>query len=80
MARVHRAATERIRIVRRLDFTQPERIAHTYAEHGAILNAILARDAERAAALLQAHIGDSQAAVRKITLHRLYATRRTQAA
>lgn len=80
IARVHRAATERIRIVRRLDFTQPDRIARTYAEHGAILEAILTRDAERACALLQAHIGDSQAAVRKITLHRLYATRRAQAA
>lgn len=80
IARVHRAATERIRIVRRLDFTQPDRIAHTYAEHGAILGAILARDAERAVALLRTHIDDSQAAVRKITLHRLYATRRAQAA
>ncbi len=80
IARVHRAATERIRIVRRLDFTQPDRIARTYAEHGAILTAILQRDAERATALLEAHIGDSQAAVRKITLHRMYATRRAQAA
>lgn len=80
IARVHRAATERIRIVRQLDFTQPERIARTYAEHGAILTAILQRDAEQATALLQAHIGDSQAAVRKITLHRMYATRRAQAA
>ena len=80
IARVHRAATERIRIVRRLDFTQPERIARTYAEHGAILQAILQRDAGGATTLLQAHIGDSQAAVRKITLHRLYATRRAQAA
>lgn len=80
IARVHRAATERIRIVRRLDFTQPDRIDRTYTEHGAILDAILAHDAERATALLQAHIDDSQAAVRKITLHRLYATRRAQAA
>ncbi|WP_156333202.1 FCD domain-containing protein, partial [Achromobacter sp. 2789STDY5608621] len=80
IARVHRAATERIRIVRRLDFTQAERITRTYAEHGAILQAILRRDAEQATALLRAHIGDSQAAVRKITLHRLYASRRAQAA
>lgn len=80
IARVHRAATERIRIVRRLDFTQPERITRTYAEHGAILQAILRRDAEQATALLRDHIGDSQAAVRKITLHRLYASRRAQAA
>lgn len=80
IARVHRAATERIRIVRRLDFTQPDRIASTYAEHGAILSAVLARDATTAAGLLQAHIRDSQDAVRKITLHRLYATRRAKAA
>ncbi|EHK64297.1 GntR family transcriptional regulator [Achromobacter arsenitoxydans] len=80
IARVHRAATERIRIVRRLDFTQPDRIDSTYDEHGAILSAILARDGAGAARLLQAHIQDSQDAVRKITLHRLYSTRRAKAA
>ncbi|MFD4838629.1 GntR family transcriptional regulator [Achromobacter sp. NPDC058515] len=80
IARVHRAATERIRIVRRLDFTQPNRIGKTYEEHGAILNAVLAGDGALAAGLLQAHIRESQAAVRKITLHRLYSTRRAKAA
>lgn len=80
IARVHRAATERIRIVRRLDFTQPDRIGKTYEEHGAILAAVLAGDGALAAALLQAHIQDSQDAVRKITLHRLYSTRRAKAA
>ncbi|AVJ29079.1 GntR family transcriptional regulator [Achromobacter spanius] len=80
IARVHRAATERIRIVRRLDFTQPDRIGTTYREHGAILSAVLACDGARAAELLRAHIKDSQDAVRKITLHRLYATRRAKAA
>lgn len=80
IARVHRAATERIRIVRRLDFTQPERIGKTYEEHGAILAAVLAGDGALAATLLQAHIQDSQDAVRKITLHRLYSTRRAKAA
>ncbi len=80
IARVHRAATERIRIVRRLDFTQPDRIASTYDEHGAILSAVLARDATGAVRLLRAHIQDSQDAVRKITLHRMYATRRAKAA
>ncbi|WP_088141998.1 GntR family transcriptional regulator [Achromobacter xylosoxidans] len=80
IARVHRAATERIRIVRRLDFTLPERIGKTYEEHGAILDAALAADAARAVALLQAHIQGSQAAVRKITLHRLYSARGARAA
>ena len=66
--------------MRRLDFTQPDRIRTTYEEHGAILSALLARDADGAARLLRAHIQDSQDAVRKITLHRLYATRRAKAA
>lgn len=79
MARVHRAATERIRIVRRLDFTQTDRIAKTYDEHGMILRAIGARDAAQACALLRAHIEASQAEVRKITLHRLYSARRVAA-
>lgn len=80
ISRVHRAATERIRIVRRLDFTLPDRVDKTYEEHGAILRALLARDAPDAARLLQSHIQDSQTAVRKITLHRLYSTRRAKAA
>ena len=80
ISRVHRAATERIRIVRRLDFTLPDRVGTTYEEHGAILRALLARDAPEAARLLQSHIQDSQTAVRKITLHRLYSTRRAKAA
>lgn len=80
ISRVHRAATERIRIVRRLDFTLPDRVGKTYEEHGTILQALLAGDAGNAARLLQSHILDSQTAVRKITLHRLYSTRRTKAA
>src|SRR5690606_28848046 len=79
ISRVHRAATERIRIVRRLDFTQPDRIGKTYEEHGAILAAVLDGNAARATDLLRAHILDSQAAVRTITLHRLYSARQAGA-
>ncbi|QSI75038.1 GntR family transcriptional regulator [Niveibacterium microcysteis] len=77
MARVHADVTERIRIVRRLDFTQRERIETTYAEHAAILRAIRRRGSERATSLLAAHIEASRAEVRKITLHKLYEARRT---
>ena len=77
---MHRAATERIRIVRRLDFTQPDRVGKTYEEHGAILAAALDGDAASAVRLLRAHILDSQAAVREITLHRLYSKRHARAA
>lgn len=80
ISRVHRATTERIRIVRRLDFTQPDRVGKTYEEHGAILAAALDGDAAGAVRLLRAHILDSQAAVREITLHRLYSKRHARAA
>ena len=72
LARIHHTITERIRIVRRLDFTHPERVVYTYLEHGQILRAILARRSARAVALLRAHIESSKAEVRKISLHRLH--------
>ena len=72
LARVHQSITERIRIVRRLDFTHPERIAYTYLEHAEILRAILSRRAARAVQLLKAHIEASKREVRNISLHRLH--------
>jgi len=72
LARIHQGITERIRIVRRLDFTHPERIIYTYLEHAQILRAVLARNAARAVALLRAHIESSKTEVRKISLHRLH--------
>ncbi|VXC19894.1 GntR family transcriptional regulator [Pseudomonas sp. 8Z] len=75
MARVHREVSEKIRILRRLDFTQAPRIDLTYAEHGQILQAILTRRSEEAQQLLKSHIEVSQAQVHSITLHRLYGAR-----
>ncbi|TMH70629.1 MAG: GntR family transcriptional regulator, partial [Betaproteobacteria bacterium] len=40
LARIHHGITERIRIVRRLDFTHAERVIYTYVEHAQILRAI----------------------------------------
>jgi DNA-binding GntR family transcriptional regulator len=77
MARVHLEVTERIRIIRRLDFTRPDRVEETYNEHAQILRATLERRADQAVLLLSAHIEASKAEVRKITLHRLYAARNT---
>jgi DNA-binding GntR family transcriptional regulator len=71
IARVHREVTERIRIVRRLEFTMPERIRQTYAEHAQILRAILRRKGDAVALLLRSHIELARAEVRKITLHKL---------
>jgi DNA-binding GntR family transcriptional regulator len=72
MARVHREVTDRIRIIRRLDFTKKPRIALTYEEHAKILRAIKARRAEQAVMMLSAHIMASQTEVRKITLHEVH--------
>lgn len=75
MAQIHRDVTEKIRIVRRLDFTKDFRVDATYDEHAAILRAILARRAEEAARMLRSHIDMSKAEVRKITLHMLHEAR-----
>ena len=75
MARVHREVSEKIRILRRLDFTQTRRIDLTYAEHQQILEAILIRRSEQAQQLLKGHIEVSKAEVHSITLHKLYGAR-----
>jgi DNA-binding GntR family transcriptional regulator len=75
MARIHREVSEKIRIIRRLDFTQGPRIDATYAEHAAILQAIVERKCEEAQQLLRTHIETSKAEVRKITLHMLHSAR-----
>ncbi|OZI66847.1 GntR family transcriptional regulator [Bordetella genomosp. 11] len=80
ITRVHREVTERIRIIRRLDFTKRPRVDATYEEHGRILRAVLAQRADEACRLLAAHIAASQAEVRKITLHEIYLARQAHAA
>jgi DNA-binding GntR family transcriptional regulator len=79
MARVHKDVTERIRVIRRLDFTKQPRIDATYDEHGKILKAIQRKRADQASMLLRAHIQTSQAEVRKITLHQVHLARQAGA-
>jgi DNA-binding GntR family transcriptional regulator len=74
-ARVHRDVTDRIRIIRRLDFTKQARIDATYEEHSKILRAIQRKRGDQASMLLRAHIETSQAEVRKITLHQVHMAR-----
>ena len=75
MARVHRDVTDRIRIIRRLDFIKQPRIDATYEEHAKILKAVELRRGDQAAMLLRAHIETSQSEVRKITLHQVHLAR-----
>jgi DNA-binding GntR family transcriptional regulator len=75
MTEIHDELTEKIRIVRRLDFLKDHRIAATYEEHALILRLILRRRAIEALMLLRAHITESKIEVRKITLHMLHEAR-----
>ena len=75
-ARVHQDLTDRIRMIRKLDFTKGSRIEATYAEHKKILQSILARSAAESCQLMTAHIESSQREVRSITLHQLDTARR----
>lgn len=75
LGRCHREVTDRIRILRRLDFTQPQRVTATYQEHAEILRAVLRRRADQALLLLRAHIDSSRAEVRRIGLHQLFGAR-----
>ena len=70
--------TDKIRIIRRLDFEYFDRVRAIQAEHAAILDAIATRDAEQALALMSTHIDNAHAAVNQITVERLHHAR-TQA-
>lgn len=71
MTRIHSEITEKIRIIRRLDFTREDRISATYNEHARILRAVLRQHSEEAQRILTEHIAVSRAEVRKITIHML---------
>jgi DNA-binding GntR family transcriptional regulator len=47
--------TEPIRVIRRLDFINPERVDAAFDEHTEILNMLLARKAARAQVLINNH-------------------------
>ena len=71
MTRIHREISDRLRIIRRLDFTRNDRVDATYVEHAQILDAIRRGDAETAANDLARHIRISQQAVKEITMERI---------
>lgn len=67
--------TNRVRLIRRLDFQFSERVALTYAEHARLLQVLRARRVEQALALMAEHIDDSHDEVSKITIQRLQEAR-----
>lgn len=68
MARIHNEITEKIRMIRRLDFTKPDRIKLTYFEHQKILSLIFSGLVDEATASITKHIEMSRDEVKKITL------------
>lgn len=80
MAGVFDRLTDRIRIVRRLDFVYGDCVQSTYDEHAAILARIGAHDAGNAVKLMTEHIEGSHAEVNQITLHRLHSARASASA
>jgi len=68
LAKTHQEISEKIRIIRRLDFSKTNRIQATYIEHQQILNSILQQNTEQALQQMDAHIQQSRDEVKKITL------------
>ncbi|MCF8998221.1 GntR family transcriptional regulator [Acinetobacter nectaris] len=71
MARIHRELSEKIRIIRRLDFSKEYRVEATYLEHQKIIELIIEKNKEEALDKLISHIKQSRDAVKKITLQML---------
>ncbi len=71
MSRIHREISDRLQIIRRLDFTRNDRIDATYTEHAEILEALKNGDAQTASDKLARHIRISQQAVKEITMERI---------
>lgn len=63
--------TDRIRIIRRLDFVSPERIAATFDEHAALLATVEAGDMAGAEARIRDHIETSRVEIRRLTFHHM---------
>lgn len=71
-----RDVNNHIRIVRRLGLPDQDSVMQTYREHHEICQRILANDLDGATVMLRAHIHESQAKSREVTLAQLQMRRR----
>lgn len=65
MARIHLDLSEKIRIIRRLDFSKQYRIEATYQEHQYVLNLIFEQNTEEAIAAIAPRIQQSRDEVKR---------------
>ena len=66
-----RDINDHIRVIRRVDFNDPERIRRTYQEHYEIAQCLLHRDAAKARNLIKRHIRRSEEFAKTLTLTQL---------
>lgn len=66
-----RDINDHIRVIRRVDFHDPERVARTYKEHQEILQALLNREVTQARNLMKRHIQRSEQFAQTLTLTKL---------
>ncbi|GLK66952.1 GntR family transcriptional regulator [Hansschlegelia plantiphila] len=71
MLRTFSEITDRIRIIRRVDFISERRIDETYDEHCRIVRALIAGDFESSEKLIRTHIEKSREEIRKITAYNM---------
>lgn len=75
MLRTFAEITDRIRIIRRVDFVSERRIEATYDEHCRIVRTLIAGESAEAEALIRRHIELSREEIRKITVHSMHMKR-----
>lgn len=66
-----RDVNDHIRIIRRVDFHDADRVKRTYQEHHAILKSVLEREVPKARTLMRRHIQRSQDFAKTLTLTQL---------
>jgi DNA-binding GntR family transcriptional regulator len=66
-----RDINDHIRVIRRVDFHDPDRVVRTYEEHHAILLALLSREVGKARTLIKHHIRRSEQFAQTLTLTQL---------
>ncbi len=78
MVKFHAELSEKIRLLRRLDFSNSQRVVATYQQHQAILQLIAQQQTQAAIEQMQLHIQHSRDEVKSITLAMLNTVQHAQ--
>lgn len=75
MLRTFSEITDRIRIIRRVDFVSERRIHDAYDDHCRIVRTLISGEFDQAETLIRRHIESSREEIRKITVHSMNSKR-----